>query len=231
MPHEIVVPSLGSAMEDVLLVAWLKQPNDPVEAEEPVAEIETDKSVLELVAPVAGRLGSHFYREGATVAVGATIAAVCASDEEALVPDSETSTAGACDAGDEPVTEGPATVATTWPSVNSEPGRLPHRTTPRARTLAKAEGGDFNEATAAKGRFREVTAARVSKSWRTIPHFSVVRDVDIEALHTAVSQLKANGRSVTITDVLLRAHALALTGARIGTTPVTLAFRSRASVV
>ena len=83
VPRSIVVPSLGVAMEDARLVAWLKQPGDAVEADEPVVEIETDKTTLDLVAPVTGRLGPHLYREQATLAVGDTVAAVYATDEDA----------------------------------------------------------------------------------------------------------------------------------------------------
>jgi len=73
-PAQITIPALGVAMESALLVAWLKAQGDPVEADEPVAEIETDKSTMELVAPVAGFMGAHLYETGATIPVGVAIA-------------------------------------------------------------------------------------------------------------------------------------------------------------
>jgi len=60
------------------------------------------------------------------------------------------------------------------------------------------------------GRFRELIAARVSESWQSTPHFSVVRDIEVEQLRAELDRLKAAGHALTITDLLLRAHALAL---------------------
>jgi len=82
MARDITIPSLGVAMENALVVAWLKQEGDQVEADEPVVEIETDKSTMELVAPVSGQLGPHLYAEGALVAVGVVVAAVYPADSD-----------------------------------------------------------------------------------------------------------------------------------------------------
>jgi pyruvate dehydrogenase E2 component (dihydrolipoamide acetyltransferase) len=221
MARDITIPSLGVAMEDALLVAWLKQPGDAVEPDEPVAEIETDKSTVELVAPVAGRLGPHLYAEGATVPVGVVIAAVYALDGDAPLAGAATEEPGVGEIAARPVTTDRAvTTAAAAPArVRDEPdgaGRRPHRTSPRSRRLAaterRAAPATFAApaAPARSGRFREIIATRVSESWRTIPHFSVMRDIDVEALRDALSRLKAAGHSVTVTDMLLRAHALAL---------------------
>ncbi|HEX6971606.1 MAG TPA: lipoyl domain-containing protein, partial [Limnochordia bacterium] len=40
------MPRMGFDMQEGTLVRWLKQPGEPVRADEPIAEIETDKAVL-----------------------------------------------------------------------------------------------------------------------------------------------------------------------------------------
>jgi 2-oxoglutarate dehydrogenase E2 component (dihydrolipoamide succinyltransferase) len=78
---DITIPALGIAMEEVLLIEWLRRPGDDVAEGDPVAEIETDKTTVELTSPVSGRLGAHLYEAGATVPVGATIARVRTGEE------------------------------------------------------------------------------------------------------------------------------------------------------
>jgi 2-oxoisovalerate dehydrogenase E1 component len=58
------------------LVRWLKQPGDVVQAKETVVEVETDKAVVEIEAPVAGRLGPHLRGAGEIVKMGETIGSV-----------------------------------------------------------------------------------------------------------------------------------------------------------
>ena len=74
----ITIPSLGIAMSDALLVKWLKQPGEDVAEGDAVAEIETDKALMPLESPVAGKLGPHLFAEEAIVPVGAVIVEVTA---------------------------------------------------------------------------------------------------------------------------------------------------------
>src|ERR1700756_4060875 len=72
MPVEIKVPSVGESVTEGILSRWLKKDGDPVRADEPVVELETDKATQEVVAPAAGTLRVA-VQEGATVQVGAVI--------------------------------------------------------------------------------------------------------------------------------------------------------------
>jgi pyruvate dehydrogenase E2 component (dihydrolipoamide acetyltransferase) len=82
-------------------------------------------------------------------------------------------------------------------------------------------------------RFRELIAAKVSRAWQEIPHFAVTRDVDAEAILATVKALRSVGRepTPTITDLLLRAHALALEECGLGTGDVGLAVATAYGVV
>jgi pyruvate dehydrogenase E2 component (dihydrolipoamide acetyltransferase) len=57
---------------------------------------------------------------------------------------------------------------------------------------------------------RRATAALVSESWRTVPHFSVGRDLRVDGLFEAAAAGKAAGVGLTATDFLIRALADAL---------------------
>src|SRR6185437_5733429 len=71
MATEIKVPNLGESITEATVAKWLKQPGEPVAADEPVAELETDKVTLEVPAPAAGTLAEIMAAEGANVPVGA----------------------------------------------------------------------------------------------------------------------------------------------------------------
>lgn len=76
MATDVTVPTLGESITEATLGQWLKQPGDPVKADEPIASLETDKVAVEVPSPVAGTMGEHVVAEGDTVAVGAVIARV-----------------------------------------------------------------------------------------------------------------------------------------------------------
>src|SRR4051812_46071310 len=73
MATEIKVPSLGESITEATVSKWLKRPGEPVAADEPVAELETDKVTLEVPAPAAGTLAEILATEGANVPVGAIL--------------------------------------------------------------------------------------------------------------------------------------------------------------
>ena len=79
--EEIFVPALGMAMDNAMLLEWLKQPGDVVNAGDVVAVIETDKTTLDLPAETSGVLGKHRYAANTEVPVGNTIAVVLAPGE------------------------------------------------------------------------------------------------------------------------------------------------------
>jgi 2-oxoglutarate dehydrogenase E2 component (dihydrolipoamide succinyltransferase) len=73
MATEIKVPSLGESITEATVAKWLKRPGDAVAADEPIAELETDKVTLEVPAPASGTLAEILAEEGANVPVGAVL--------------------------------------------------------------------------------------------------------------------------------------------------------------
>ena len=67
MSVEIKTPMLPESVADALIVKWFKKAGDSVQQDEPLVEIETDKVVLEVPAPVSGVLESITEAEDSTV--------------------------------------------------------------------------------------------------------------------------------------------------------------------
>jgi len=80
MTTEVRVPQLPESVADATLVTWHKQAGDTVARDENLADLETDKVVLEVPAPVAGVIKSLGKAAGATVTSGELLATI---DEQA----------------------------------------------------------------------------------------------------------------------------------------------------
>lgn len=86
MTIDIVIPTLGESITEATVLCWLKAAGDPVERDEVVVEIETDKATLELVAPETGMLTEILKGEGETVVIGEIIGRITLSGERPQSP-------------------------------------------------------------------------------------------------------------------------------------------------
>jgi pyruvate/2-oxoglutarate dehydrogenase complex dihydrolipoamide acyltransferase (E2) component len=73
MRAEITMPNLGYDMSEGKVVAWLKQVGQAVERGEAIAEIETDKTTVEMESTGSGTLVEIVHDAGSVVEVGAVI--------------------------------------------------------------------------------------------------------------------------------------------------------------
>jgi 2-oxoglutarate dehydrogenase E2 component (dihydrolipoamide succinyltransferase) len=73
---EVRVPQLPESVADATLVAWRKQPGEAVTRDENLVDLETDKVVLEVPAPVSGVLKELKVQNGATVTGGQVLAVI-----------------------------------------------------------------------------------------------------------------------------------------------------------
>ncbi|MCM8557529.1 2-oxoglutarate dehydrogenase complex dihydrolipoyllysine-residue succinyltransferase [Sphingomicrobium sediminis] len=87
MATEVKVPQLGESITEATVGEWLKQVGDPVEQDEPIASLETDKVSVDVPSPVAGVLEAQVAAVGDTVEVGALLAKVGAGEGTATVAD------------------------------------------------------------------------------------------------------------------------------------------------
>ncbi len=138
---EIKAPSFPESVPDGTIAAWHKQVGDPVRRDEVLADIETEKVVLEIVAPADGTLAEIVRAEGDTVESGELIARF---------------EAGAVDAAPAPAPDAPA-----------DAERAP-RASPAARKLAEENGIDVS-AIDGSGRDGRVTREDVARLVEAVP--------------------------------------------------------------
>jgi 2-oxoisovalerate dehydrogenase E2 component (dihydrolipoyl transacylase) len=67
------LPDLGEGLTEAALIRWLVAPGDTVRVDQPIAEVETAKSVVELPCPYAGTIAALHGEEGDTLAVGSPL--------------------------------------------------------------------------------------------------------------------------------------------------------------
>src|SRR6266568_1461129 len=82
MATKVHMEALSPTMEEGRLVKWTKHEGDPVKSGETLAEVETDKAVMELVARADGQLLKVMVPEGTTVPVGNVVAWIGKSGEK-----------------------------------------------------------------------------------------------------------------------------------------------------
>lgn len=73
MIREFELPDVGEGLAEAEILAWLVEPGDAVSEDQPVAEVETDKAVVEVPSPVNGTVAEILVEAGETVPVGTVI--------------------------------------------------------------------------------------------------------------------------------------------------------------
>jgi len=79
---QVLMPQMGISVSEGTLVEWRRQVGDAVEADEPIADVTTDKVDVEIPCPASGVLAKLLVEPGETVAVGTPIAEIDGSGEQ-----------------------------------------------------------------------------------------------------------------------------------------------------
>ena len=138
MATSIVMPQLGYDMREGTVVRWIKQEGDEVVANEVIAEIETDKAVVEFKPTTGGVLRRIVASEGEAIPVGNLIAVIGDADE--ALPDDLTG----------PLSKAAPAAAEPKPSATPAPAAPPAgpagevRASPIARRLARERSVDLS---------------------------------------------------------------------------------------
>ena len=161
MSIELRVPALGESITQATVGTWLKKEGDPVQADEPVVEVESEKATVALPAPAAGVLRRIVKESGANVAVGEVIGeleegAVAAAPPQVTSPPpasragtataaapsrpSETSTPAAPSPASAPSAPAAAATTTSAGRGNGASGRAAVRAPPSVRRLMAERG-------------------------------------------------------------------------------------------
>ena len=153
MATELTMPQMGYDMQEGTVVRWLMEEGAEVKIGDPVAEIETDKAVVEFESYAAGILHRILVPEGSTVPVGQAIAIVGAADEKissmpVSLPETDTSGEENKEAEEAPSAAIPLPVSSAVIQAPPQPAvpssQLPVRASPVARRLADEMGIDLS---------------------------------------------------------------------------------------
>ncbi len=147
MVREFKLPDVGEGLAEAEIVTWLVEVGDTVREDQPVAEVETDKAVVEVPSPVNGTVREIRAEEGEMVPVGEVIITFDVEGEPVEPAAGETDGTGA-DTGDATGSEPePAVAPADEESEDGEPGSASRggRTfaAPSARRLARELGVDI----------------------------------------------------------------------------------------
>ena len=82
MVREFELPDVGEGLVEAEIVSWLVEVGDPVTEDQPVAEVETDKAVVEVPSPVNGTVKEILAEEGEMVPVGNVIITFATEEDE-----------------------------------------------------------------------------------------------------------------------------------------------------
>ena len=128
MATKVFMEALSPTMEEGRLVKWLKNEGDVVKSGETLAEVETDKAIMELVARGDGVLRKRLIGEGDARPVGQIVGVIAAPDEniDAILAEADGSAAAAATAGAGAVQQPAQVVAQT----REAPGASPVPRTP-----------------------------------------------------------------------------------------------------
>ena len=158
---DVLMPKMGESIMEGTVLAWHKQPGDPIELDETLLEIATDKVDTEVPSPAAGIVSEILVPEGDTVEVGTRIAVISASggapvQSSAAAPAQAAAPASASPA---PAAVAPAADAALAHSGDGSP--IPRKGpdgaffSPLVRSIAEKEGVSLAELQSLSGTGRE----------------------------------------------------------------------------
>ncbi|MGH7251404.1 MAG: dihydrolipoamide acetyltransferase family protein [Nitrospiraceae bacterium] len=238
MASRVVMPKLTDTMEEGVVVKWKKREGEVVGSGDVLAEIETDKAVMDLEAFASGTLRRVLVNEGTTVKAGELIAVIAEPDEDIAAVLAETMSPAPTV---KPTQAGPAPSAQAPTGAQPAPEEARVKTSPRARTLARERGIDLASVTGSGpggriveedvlkageavsprpagatdrplSQMRKAIARNTTQSKAPVPHFYLTTEVAMDDAERLRTQLKQARRvHPSLTDVIVKAAAMALT--------------------
>lgn len=152
MATKVMMEALSPTMEEGRLVKWVKNVGDAVKSGDTLAEVETDKAIMELVARGDGILRARLVEEGTTAPIGQVIGVIAAADEDisgltgAATPAPASASAPAAEAPAAPaagVATPTADVSSGGAEAKSSPETFSGKSSPLARRMAAEKGVDI----------------------------------------------------------------------------------------
>jgi pyruvate dehydrogenase E2 component (dihydrolipoamide acetyltransferase) len=231
MASRVIMPKLTDSMEEGVVVKWRKAEGEHVESGDLLAEIETDKAVMDLEAFASGTLRKILVPEGTTVPSGTLIGVIAEPDEDIQSVLKEKAAPSSKPSSPSPPVPSPLE--------GEGKGEGESVASPRVRTLARERGIDLAgiKGSGPGGRIverdlepllakkdqpaaREIPLTQMRKaivrattqSKAPVPHFYVTTEVDMGEGVRFVEESKKKGTqlSVSLTHLIIAAAARAL---------------------
>ena len=200
------MPALGADMTAGRLIAWLKRPGETVTRGDIIAEVDTDKGVIEIEVFTSGVLEKTLVEPGTRVPVGTPLA---------VIREAEGAPAAAPTPIAVPSPEGRARVSPAARRLAAELGVDPaavHGTGPQGAVTLE----DVRQAKPPAGRgerMRQAVAAAVTRSKREIPHYYIGHTIDLGPVTTWLAEQNRDrpvARRLVHSALLVKAVALGL---------------------
>jgi pyruvate dehydrogenase E2 component (dihydrolipoamide acetyltransferase) len=232
--QEFRLPDVGEGLTEAEMATWLVQVGDVVKVNDPLCEIETAKSVVELPSPYAGTVTALLVEVGDTVNVGTPIIRIesgAPSAAASAVPPAET-----VESAEAPADEAPLNLVGSGPKAQHErrprtrPTYEPHAPAARAREEAPTRGASADSAPVSpapapaaaatpagretreviKGVRKEMANAMVTSS--AVPSVTIWTEADVTRTVELVAKLKKHPefRDVKVSPLLVVAKACIL---------------------
>ncbi len=176
MAEAVIMPKTGMAMTEGVIIEWLKQEGEQIAKGDVLAEIETDKSTMELESDAEGMLLKIVYPSGTTVPVTVPIAWVGQEGEKIPEPD-------APPAEKQEKSQPEESIPVSLPSSAPVPGKIP--STPAAKRAASEKGVDLSKVTPTgkQGEIRESDVlSPVSKATPLASRMAEDKGIDLSSV-------------------------------------------------
>ena len=196
MPVDVIMPQMGESIAEGTLVKWLKKSGDPVQRDENLFEISTDKVDAEIPSPASGTLGEILVQEGQTVEVGTRVATIVPAGEATTAPQADGSARKEPSAQLEPTS--PAEPARPETLPQAEPS-APEPSTPEPARVAAEPGGVREGDGSGNGGQSPPTKEQLRRTRSSPLVRNIAREHGVD-----VSQIEGSGLSgrVTKSDIL-----------------------------
>jgi pyruvate dehydrogenase E2 component (dihydrolipoyllysine-residue acetyltransferase) len=157
MATDVVMPQMGESIAEGTIVRWIKRVGDPIDKDEPLFEISTDKVDAEIPSPGAGVLIEIKVKEGETVPVNSVVAIIGGAGDKAVAGEggatastpAPVATAPSAPPAAAPAAAPEAPIAAAAPAPAATPETLDdlrrQRSSPVVRKIAKEHGVDIGQ--------------------------------------------------------------------------------------
>jgi len=226
MATRVLMEALSPTMEEGRLVEWKKKEGDTVAVGEVLAEVETDKAVMDLLARAAGVILKHVVAPGTTVPVGSLVGVIGGAGEDiSAVVEGATAAVAAVPASRAKASPLARKIAAdrgvdlAMVRGSGPEGRIVAHdlegvsATPAVRATAPAvvraaAGEAYRDVPLTQ--LRKTIAKRLAQSIGPVPTFYLTTEVDMERVAEARQALAAADLKVSFNDIIVKAVALAL---------------------